>query len=156
MPPCLLERLPPAQTLRLLAASRLLLPAAEIQAAESVLRRHDAAVRREQVLLLLPHLSKSGMPGNAALASFAAELLPPANAPDRNASDLLRDLPVQLRLQQCGGPGEPAAAILEALIRQPLSPDQLQQAARFLSTIDPRADGGCCGIASSIAIASGG
>lgn len=127
-----------AQTLRLLAASRLLLPAAEIQAAESVLRRYIAAVRREQVLLLLPHLSKSGMPGNAALASFAAELLPPANAPDRNASDLLRDLPVQLRLQQCGGPGEPAAAILEALIRQPLSPDQLQQAARFLSTIDPR------------------
>jgi hypothetical protein len=127
-----------AQTLRLLAASRLLLPAAEIQAVESVLRRHDAAVRREQVLLLLPHLSKSDMPGNAALASFAAELLSPANAPDRNASDLLRDLPVQLRLQQCGGPGEPAAAILEALIRQPLSPDQLQQAARFLSTIDSR------------------
>jgi|GEM_PF-491274 len=126
-----------AETLRLLAASRLLLPATEIQEAEAILRGRAVAVRREQVLLLLPHLSRSGLPGNASLASFATELLPPANAADRTAADLLRDLPVQLRLQQFGGPGEPAAAILGALIRQPLTPSQLQQAARILSGIDP-------------------
>ncbi|MFM7037268.1 MAG: hypothetical protein ACKO2L_06035 [Planctomycetaceae bacterium] len=126
-----------AETLRLLAASRLLLPATEIQKAEAILRGRAVAVRREQVLLLLPHLSRSGLPGNASLASFATELLPPANAADRTAADLLRDLPVQLRLQQCGGPGEPAAAILGALIRQPLTPSQLQRAARILSGIDP-------------------
>ncbi len=125
-----------AETLRLLAASRLLLPQAELQEAEAMIRRQAAAVRREQVLLLLPHLSNSRLPGNAALARFATELLPSASAADRTAGDLLRDLPVQLRLQQCGGPGEPAAAILAALIQQPLSPDQLQQAARILSTMN--------------------
>jgi hypothetical protein len=134
-----------AQTFRLLAASRLLLPEQELQEAEAVIRQLPPAVQREQALLLLPHLADPRAPGSTALATFASGLLPAATAPDRTAASLLRDLPVLLRLQSCGAPAEPAAAILTALIRQPLTPEQLQQAADVLSTANPGTVGGAFG-----------
>jgi hypothetical protein len=134
-----------AQTFRLLAASRLLLPEQELQEAEAAIRQLPPAVQREQVLLLLPHIADPRAPGSTALAMFASGLLPAATAPDRTAASLLRDLPILLRLQSCGAPAEPAAAILAALIRQPLTPEQLQQTADVLATVNPRTVGGAFG-----------
>ena len=130
-----------AHTFRLLSASRLLLSQQELSDAQAALRRLEPAVQREQVLLLLPHLSDARAPGMTALATFASQLLQPATAPDRTPASLLRDLPIQLRLSACGAPPEAAAAILTALIRQPLTPEQLQQAANVLSTGDAGALG---------------
>lgn len=134
-----------AQTFRLLAASRLLLPEQELQGAEAAIRQLPPAVQREQVLLLLPHLADPRAPGSTALAMFASGLLPAATAPDRTAASLLRDLPILLRLQSCGAPAEPAAAILTALIRQPLTPEQLQQTAEVLATVNPGSVGAAFG-----------
>ncbi|MFM7056078.1 MAG: hypothetical protein ACKO2P_04055 [Planctomycetota bacterium] len=126
-----------AHTFRLLAASRLLVSEEELTMARTAIRQLAPAVQREQVLLLLPHLADPQAPGSPALAAFAAQLLPPATAPDRTPASLLQDLPIQLRLHACGAPGEPAIALLTALIQQPLTPEQLQQAADVLSNASP-------------------
>ncbi|MEY3173445.1 MAG: hypothetical protein RLZZ436_1359 [Planctomycetota bacterium] len=126
-----------AQTLRLLAASRLLLPQSQLANFQAALAQQSPAVRREQVVLLLPHLAEVQAPGNAFLAAFASGLLPSPNAPDRTPADLLRDLPVQLRLQQCGASSEAVTATLAALMRLPLSAEQLQEAATAISAFNP-------------------
>lgn len=122
-----------ATTLQLLAASRSLLSSDTIQTLQQQLLALPQSTRREQLLLLLPHLKNPALPGNTALIAFATQLLPNPQQPGRSAASLLADLPLTLRLAHTPETAQLPATLLNELARQPLTTSQIQTAAAALA-----------------------
>ena len=123
-----------ALTLQLLASSRSLLPPERIQSFQQQLLALPLPTRRQQLLLLLPHLKNPSLPGNPALISFAAQLLPDPQQPGRSAASLLADLPITLQLAHTPNTTQLPAQLLNVLARHPLTPEQIHSAAAILAT----------------------
>ena len=122
-----------ALTLQLLASSRSLLPPDQIQSLQQQLLALPQPARREQLLLLLPHISNPSLPGNTALINFATQLLPDPRQPGQSAASLIADLPLTLRLATIPETAHIPARLLNELAQQTLSPTQIQTAASTLA-----------------------